>query len=967
MIAPTLVPRKNCLEGCFLRARPVGTRLETMMATVEGYARIFRRARGPILYACLVLALAGPALGDPWYEHYEKGEEALRGQNWKEAVLQFSQAVEKRGDPGVQLRTSGVNFINYHPYLKLGIAYYNLGQYDAALQALSTEESFAAIAKSPSDLENLRAFRELAGKAKGTAEQQKIDSIVSRALEDARAFEQKGQLDEAMRVLGNALAVNPDGAEGQALMQHLREEVKTQEDQKESSGRITILVNEGKIFMGAGKYKEASSSFTQALSLRQAQDGPSHPGAVAPTSADVVGKLVSLQNRVEIRAGSDGTWRLASPNQPLHSGDMVRTGPDSRVSILYKNGTLHRLAENTEIVIRPGEGAPVGRSSRGDVFSSQSGNTEIQALLDESQSKLRDELQSSLTAAQREARTRGGLADVSHVLETELSPGRKPGRDVSKEIITAALSKLQEILALDQTNREALDLQARLLILQTSAARMSEITRSLDEGRSFLKEGRFDKSIASFNKAIALDPTNAEANSYVRQAYLAIAAALGHASRTKAETLLPPIVEITNKVDGEDAGAPFQRVDTSTFDLQGIVEYDRPGVTIKITQSVSDGGADERVLYEEALPAGAKDGDLYRNRFARTVTLRPGLTTVKVRAAYPTPDGLSTERTHRFKYVRPWYRSPWFYSAMALLGICALGAFQSYRIHHRNKLLKRRFNPYVAGAPVLDEDMFVGREALLSRILQTIHNNSILLYGERRIGKTTLQHHLKKRLQHVKDPEYDFYPVFIDLQGTPQERFFATLAEDIFNELDPLVDGASLGRHLAEGESSYTYQAFIRDIRDVLKALKDRSRKKVKLVLLIDEVDELNAYEPQINQRLRSLFMRSFAEDLVAVVSGVAIKKHWDSEGSPWYNFFEEIEVKPFTRKDAEELIEKPIKGIFQLETGAVDRIIDKTECKPYLIQKVCIALINRLHEEKRRRITVADVEALARPVVMEG
>ena len=275
--------------------------------------------------------------------------------------------------------------------------------------------------------------------------------------------------------------------------------------------------------------------------------------------------------------------------------------------------------------------------------------------------------------------------------------------------------------------------------------------------------------------------------------------------------------------------------------------------------------------------------------------------------------------------------------------------------------MKRRFNPYIAGAPVLQDSAFFGRERLLNRVLQTIHNNSILLYGERRIGKTSLQHRLKKRLLEMKDPEFNFYPVYIDLQGTPEEKFFATLAEDIFEELAVVLDGCKPNPAIANG-SDYQYRELVGDVRAVLKILTTKSDKKVKLVLLIDEVDELNDYNPRINQRLRSLFMKSFAENLVAVVSGVAIKKHWESEGSPWYNFFEEVQVKPFRREDAEELIERPIRGIFKLDNGVVDAVIGLTDCKPYLIQKLCVALINRLHEERRRRITVADVEAIGRP-----
>ena len=80
------------------------------------------------------------------------------------------------------------------------------------------------------------------------------------------------------------------------------------------------------------------------------------------------------------------------------------------------------------------------------------------------------------------------------------------------------------------------------------------------------------------------------------------------------------------------------------------------------------------------------------------------------------------------------------------------------------------------------------------------------------------------------------------------------------------------------------------------------------------------------------------------------------------HNFFEKIEVKPFGPKEARELIERPIGRVFKLDGGVVERIISLTAGKPYLIQKICISLVTRLHEQHRRKITIADVEAVARP-----
>jgi hypothetical protein len=57
----------------------------------------------------------------------------------------------------------------------------------------------------------------------------------------------------------------------------------------------------------------------------------------------------------------------------------------------------------------------------------------------------------------------------------------------------------------------------------------------------------------------------------------------------------------------------------------------------------------------------------------------------------------------------------------------------------------------------------------------------------------------------------------------------------------------------------------------------------------------------------------------------------------------------------------RPIQGVFKFDQGVVDRIIELTESKPYSIQRFCIALVNRLHEQNRRTITVADVEAVGR------
>jgi histone H3/H4 len=138
------------------------------------------------------------------------------------------------------------------------------------------------------------------------------------------------------------------------------------------------------------------------------------------------------------------------------------------------------------------------------------------------------------------------------------------------------------------------------------------------------------------------------------------------------------------------------------------------------------------------------------------------------------------------------------------------------------------------------------------------------------------------------------------------------------------------------------------------------------MVLLIDEVDVLNEFSERINQRLRSIFMKTFSEHLVAVMSGVGIKRVWTSEGSPWYNFFDEIEITALTREEAEALIREPVEGVFRWDAEAVERILALSHLKPYLIQKFCIHAVNLMLEEGRTTIDVGDVQAVRDTVLFD-
>jgi tetratricopeptide (TPR) repeat protein len=739
-----------------------------------------------LLAAAAIVLIAGPVAADPWYEYYANAQQALEREDWTAAVQQLNAALEKKGDSSARARSYGMNVVEYFPYFRLGVAYYHLGQFDAALQAFETEARLGAITESESANAELAEFRVQAQEARlaqAAERARRIQEIVQDSLAEAARLEREGQIEAAIAAVDKALAVAPEDADALAAMQEMRETLATQQRARELDRRVSRLVQEGRTLLDAGDYEGASIVLGEALYLR----------------------------------------------------------PD------------------------PG----------------------TQALLDAVASRLQD----------------GALPDR--------------GDEESR------------LLERRYAEQQAAELEARIEQLLVDASNSFEA-------------GATEASLAAANQVLALSPGNAAALEQIARAYAVINRRL---LGTRPGGNIPPALRFVDLREEDEEGQRVQIIRSPDFRLTGIVIDESP---VEVSVMSAD-GAIEPTLKSQSL------GDFTLTEFSVEVALPPGLTSLWLMAS--DTGGMNSGTEYSVLYVRPLLREPWFQALLLLTAGVAIAVPLWRGNRRRAELRHRKFNPYVAGAPVMNDDMFFGRRQLVTRILQTIHNNSLLLYGERRIGKTSIQHQLKRRLLDIDDPHFAFHPVYIDLQGTPQEQFFWTIARDIAEELAPTLEGLAI---TGSTPSDYGYRDLLGDLRLIIRYLQQKSPKTVKLVLLIDEVDELNEYDPRINQRLRSMFMKNFAENLVAVVSGVEIKKRWEREGSPWYNFFEEIEVRPFDEQEARDLIRKPIEGIFRADAEVVERIISLTGGRPYLIQKLCVALVTRLHEERRRKMTVADVDAVA-------
>jgi len=680
---------------------------------------------------------------------------------------------------------------------------------------------------------------------------------------------------------------------------------------------------------------------------------------------------------------------------PLH-GELVRlraaaqSAEAARVSRQARGEVQRLLRQAQDLARRGGVEEALVRLAQAEVLARELDSATLRSVVAE-QERLRGTLEQTREAASRAQRIERRLEDGSRELEEgrptealvafnevlDLDPRNAralEGRTTAQERILASTTRAARAksfaegralfeagqyeqalgpltdAALDEANAEARALLRRAQQIVEGLRRQrelrAEIERRMREGEQLLTAGRFPEAQVAFETVLRVDPGNARARER-----------LGEAERRTGEALFTrwlPNQEPTLTLF-EPEGAEFEG---ETLVLRGVATDDR-GIQ-KVEFRV--GG---QVVAELAPPPRLDTGEPQRTLpFVHPLSLEPGPNPIVVTAV--DTGGLLRSQSLTITRRLRFYETKLFLPSAAAGAVGLLGLGLGAQRLRRRRAMRRRFNPYIAGAPVLDEDMFFGREKLTARMLSMLNRNSLMITGERRIGKTTFLHHLKKILAGDEAGEYRFFPVFVDLQGVPEQAFFHALMAEIVDAL-ALSPATRETLRFTPGGAGYEARDFNHDLQRVIAELQTRTEKKAKLALLIDEVDVLNEYSETVNQRLRGVFMRSFSDSLVAVMSGVGIRRTWKSEVSPWYNFFDEIELPPFTRDEADALVREPVAGIFRWEPEAVQRILDLSRLRPYLVQKYCVHAVNRMLEHGRGTIRTEDVEAAQAVVDLEG
>ncbi|HAI69564.1 MAG TPA: hypothetical protein DCM38_09035, partial [Gammaproteobacteria bacterium] len=280
-------------------------------------------------------------------------------------------------------------------------------------------------------------------------------------------------------------------------------------------------------------------------------------------------------------------------------------------------------------------------------------------------------------------------------------------------------------------------------------------------------------------------------------------------------------------------------------------------------------------------------------------------------------------------------------------------------------------NPYIVGIPLKEgQDVFIPRPQVNKRIERLLVDRSappLLLYGQRRTGKTSLLNNLVKRL-----PD-NFIMLFVDFQGplsSAQDHlsFFYNLGRAMIKAAKkhyPNLTFPPLTEDTLRSDPATRFDEWLDEIEE---AIGDKI-----LLLALDEFITLDhAFH---KGRLERATILGIFRNIIPHRSKFRFLfsgSHTFEELEHWPNYMINVQIAHLnylSEEEARQLIEQPIKHFpLRYTTEALERVMTLTRCQPALLQSLCGDIVQIKDAQavyKRLTVEVEDVEAAA-PLVLE-
>lgn len=317
----------------------------------------------------------------------------------------------------------------------------------------------------------------------------------------------------------------------------------------------------------------------------------------------------------------------------------------------------------------------------------------------------------------------------------------------------------------------------------------------------------------------------------------------------------------------------------------------------------------------------------------------------------------------------------------------------SIRLYSENEFedIENPYAVYAGGGPVNDVQMFYGRDELIRNIAQVIQKSrlqskSVLVFGQKRSGKTSVLLHLKDLLQEDKDL------LILNLgnisatmnensKGTPLDQILMSILTQLNYAIEDRVDEGftTLDLSFPSYQEFYAHPNPLQFFGDIFTLFKRQASKQdgwrsVRVVLLIDEFQDI--YAQIVNHKIPETFMRNWkallqANYFHAVLVGQDVMPKFKARFPNEFGTTQDERVTYLKPDDARRLIDEPIRiggrrGESRYREQAIDRILDLTAGSPFYIQIICNRLVEYMKVKHARLVTEADVEQIKNELIRD-
>ena len=282
--------------------------------------------------------------------------------------------------------------------------------------------------------------------------------------------------------------------------------------------------------------------------------------------------------------------------------------------------------------------------------------------------------------------------------------------------------------------------------------------------------------------------------------------------------------------------------------------------------------------------------------------------------------------------------------------------------------LDNPYTPFAEGGPVDEPTMFVGRDELLDRLEHSLlagsGSKSIVMFGQKRAGKSSLLEHLRRRLTRkriVVPVCFSLLDIASDLSVPSFLHRILQGASDVLEDLR--YDGRDVPEFsppaIEEMESHPTLR-FHDAMASLVRTMK-RHPSDLNFVFLIDEFTDI--FKEIRRGRIQRQFMKAWKAIVekryfASVLVGQDIMPAFKAEFPNEFGVTEDIRVTYLDDTAAATLVQKPI-GEERFAGRAVKWILDLTAGSPYYTMMLCARLVDYMNTTRSVKVTEADVLAV--------